>query len=198
MTKQSVRVTAAELIARLAVDPSHVARREAIDAAVSSRAAEYRAQAAPVVLALRRAGVPVDSIGEATGVADAVPVLLEHLQKPYPAKVLWSIANALSSPAARSAWPILMAEYRKRPPDSPREFGPKDGLANALAATVTKCTIDELIALAKDPSHEDSRLLLLPGIRRSRAPQAKRAIGELASDPQLAKEIASWRIRSSA
>ena len=71
-------------------------------------------------------------------------------------------------------------------------MGPKDGLANALAATVTKDTIDELIALAKDPAHGSSRLLLLSGIRRSRTPQAKKAIEELAFDPALAKEIASW------
>jgi hypothetical protein len=72
-------------------------------------------------------------------------------------------------------------------------MGPKDGLANALATTVTKDTIGELIALAKDPAHGSSRLLLLRGIRRSRTPQAKQAIEELAPDPQLTKEIASWK-----
>jgi len=71
-------------------------------------------------------------------------------------------------------------------------LGPKNGLANALAATVSRTTIDELIALAKDPSHGGSRLLLLRGIRRSRTPQAKQAIDELASDPEFAEEIASW------
>jgi hypothetical protein len=53
--------------------------------------------------------------------------------------------------------------------------------------------IDELIALAKDRSHGSSRLLLLRGLRKSRTPAAKKALEELASDPELSKEIASWR-----
>ena len=72
-------------------------------------------------------------------------------------------------------------------------LGAKSGLAAALAETVTDDSIDELIVLAKDRSHGSSRLLLLRGLRRSRAPAAKKALEELASDPELSKEIASWR-----
>lgn len=143
--------------------------------------------------ALRKENIDVNSISAAKNVPEAVPILLEQLNRPHSTEVLWSIANALASPAARSVWPLLVSEFRKWPPDgSGKSMGPKDGLANALAATVTNQTIDELIALAKDPSHGSSRLLLLAGIRRSRTPQAKQAIEELAFDPQLAKEIASW------
>jgi len=163
------------------------------------RAARYQIEMAPVVQALRDAGVPVDAVRadfiERSGAYHkALPVLLEHLKKPYPLEVLGTIAQALAVPAARIAWPVLVTEYKKWPPPGKGEgMGPKDGLANALVATVTQDTMDELIALAKDPSHGSNRVLLLRGIRRSRAPQAKQAIEELASDPQLAKEIASWK-----
>lgn len=53
--------------------------------------------------------------------------------------------------------------------------------------------VDELIALAKDRSQGHSRLLLLRGLKKSKSAKAKRALEELASDPVLAKEIASWR-----
>jgi hypothetical protein len=72
-------------------------------------------------------------------------------------------------------------------------LGAKSGLAVALAATATEDVMDRLIDLAKDRSHGSSRLLLLKALRRSKSTVAKRAIEELASDPDLAKEIASWK-----
>jgi hypothetical protein len=35
--------------------------------------------------------------------------------------------------------------------------------------------------------------MLLRGIKRSKLPEASQAIAELADDPELAKEIKSWR-----
>ena len=57
----------------------------------------------------------------------------------------------------------------------------------------TDAVVEELIALAKNRSHGNSRLLLLRGLKRSKSPAAKRALKELAFDPVLAKEIASWK-----
>jgi hypothetical protein len=71
----------------------------------------------------------------------------------------------------------------------------KSGLAVALAATATENVMDELVALAKDRSQGESRVLLLRALRKSKSAVAKRAIEELASDPDLAKEITSWRRR---
>lgn len=199
MTKLPAPVTAAELSARLAADPDYLARREIIDKAAAERAVQYRIEEAPVVEALREAGVEVDSVWDLVNTAKpypkAIPVLLEELGKPYSSRVREGIARALSVRDAKAAWPILVEKYRKEPNLPGNLSGAKDGLAVALSATVTNDTIDELIALAKDVSHGSTRLLLLHGIRRSRTPQAKRAIEELASDPQLAKEIASWRKR---
>jgi hypothetical protein len=53
--------------------------------------------------------------------------------------------------------------------------------------------MDELVALAKDRAQGDSRLLLLRGLRKSKSQIARRALEELASDPALSKEIASWQ-----
>lgn len=69
----------------------------------------------------------------------------------------------------------------------------KDGLAVALAGASDDSVMQDLIELAKDKNHGSSRVLLLFGIKRSILPEAKRAIEELAGDPELAKEIKSWR-----
>ena len=78
-----------------------------------------------------------------------------------------------------------------------KEFrlGLKDGLACALSVAVTDETLGELIALARDRSHGESRILLLSALRKRRFknPLARTAIEELANDPELQKEITSWR-----
>jgi hypothetical protein len=76
-----------------------------------------------------------------------------------------------------------------------KQASAKDGLACALTATVTEAVMDEMVALAKDRSNGDSRLLLLRGLKKSKSAIARQALEELASDPALSKEIASWRKR---
>jgi len=62
---------------------------------------------------------------------------------------------------------------------------PRDGQITTLLRTC--------IALdAKDRSNGSSRLLLLKAFRKSKTDVAKKAIEDLVSDPDLAKEIATW------
>ena len=69
----------------------------------------------------------------------------------------------------------------------------KDSLGAALSGASDDSVVEELISLAKDRSLGCSRIMLLRGIKRSRRPEARQAIAELAEDPELAKEIKSWR-----
>lgn len=109
----------------------------------------------------------------------AIPILLRHLLLPYSDSVKETIARALAVPEAgvREAWPILVEEYQKTPEGrgvisqgSTKQYrlGAKDGLACVLAVAVTKKTLEELIALAKDQAMGESRLLLLPALRKRR------------------------------
>jgi hypothetical protein len=170
------------------------------------RAARLRDEEKPTVTELRNLGWNVNSVWDLVNTSDryelAIPILLKHLALPYSDRTREGIARALAVPDARYAWPTLVVEYRKAPmgrgvvaPGDAKELPlhAKDGLAVAVSATATDATIEELIALARDPSLGESRVLLLRGIRKSKSPLAKRAIQDLASDPTLAKEIASWR-----
>lgn len=171
------------------------------------RAARLRLEGEPLLAELRNVGWDVDSVWDLVNTSkpykSAIPILLKHLLLPYSDRTREGIARSLAvlDPEVQQAWPILVEEYRKAPmgrgiiaPGDTKEFvlGAKDGLAVALSATVTDETIEELIALAKDPSLGGGRVLLLRGIRKSKSPAAKKAIEELASDAVLAKEIASW------
>jgi hypothetical protein len=173
-----------------------------------ARTLRLEAEAAPILAELRAAGIRIGSVGDLVTRSEryqaAIPVLLKHLLMPYSDAIRETLARSLAVPetAVQKAWPILVAEYRKAPigrgitaSGDAKEYslGAKNGLACALSAAVTDETLKELISLIKDRTHGESRLLLLSGIRKSKSILATQAIKEVASDPDLSKEIASWR-----
>jgi len=192
------------------LDPAFRTQVEAREREREERRARLRAEQEPLLADLRRVGWNVESVWDlvntSTRYAEAIPILLRHLLFPYSDRTREGIARALAvpEPEVRAAWPFLVEEYRKAPtgwgviaPGDTKEYrlGAKDGLACALNVAVTDETLPELIALAKDRTQGESRLLLLRALRKSKNPTAKRAIEDLASDPDLTKEIASWRKR---
>jgi hypothetical protein len=195
MFKQSKKITADELLRKLEADPEFVRRRGEQESALAERAARSKADQAPLLTDLAASGVKAESVWDLVNTASsynqALPVLLAHLQKPYPNSVREGIARALAVPATRQiGWPTLVDEFRKT---DVRNKQVKDGLAVALAGASDDSVLVDLIELARDKSHGSSRVLLLLGIKRSKQPEAKQAIAELANDPQLAEEIKSWR-----
>lgn len=174
--------------------------------------ARIRVEEASLVAELQATGLKIQSVGDLINMRErygaAIPILLKHLRMPYSDVVREGIARSLAvaEPEVQKAWPILVEEYRKAPmgwgikgPGDTKEFqlGAKDGLACALSVAVTDETLEELVALAKDRTQGESRVLLLSALkkRRDKNPLAKHAIEDLASDPDLEKEIASWRKR---
>lgn len=152
------------------------------------RAAEWRRAEAPLVQALRAAGVVVESAWDLVNTAapypNVLPILLEHLQRPYPAAVREGIARALAVREARFGWDVLTQLYRNE-----RDVRAKDGLAVAIAAAADDDVIGDVIALARDKSQGPSRVLLLGALARSPDPQARAALTHLGTDADLTKEI---------
>lgn len=64
----------------------------------------------------------------------------------------------------------------------------KAGLAVAIGETTDDDTIDEVIALASNPAHGTSRVLMLDALARSKAPQARPALEVIAKDPAVGEE----------
>lgn len=159
---------------------------------------------------LRKVGVVADSVGHLTSnpgpYPQAIPILLRHLQLPYSDATRESIARCLAvpEPAVLAAWPMLVEEYRKAPtgkgfigPGESKQYrlGAKDGLALALRAAVSEKTLPDLISLIKDRTNGESRVLLLKVLkeRRKKNPAISQLLMELTEDPDLRKEIASWK-----
>jgi len=214
LTTEELERLRADDFGRLKLSDDEKARLREINKALErervASVARIRAEESLIVAELQAVGLKVQSVGDLINMREkygvAIPVLLKHLQMPYSDVVKEGIARSLAvvEPEVQKAWPILVDEYRRTPmgwgikgPGDTTEFrlGAKDGLAFALSVVVTEETLPELIALAKDRAQGESRVLLLSVLKRRRNtdPLAKQAIAELASDPELAKEIASWR-----
>jgi hypothetical protein len=176
-------------MADLEGDPGFIARRDERDRERQRKAIEWRQAEAPLVEELRAAGFKVDSawdlVNTAVPYAEALPILLAHVQRPYPDRVREGIARALAVPKAKVGWDLLTRLYKREG----RETDTKDGLAVAIAAASDDEVIDEVIALAQDTQHGPSRLLLLRALQRSKNPRARTALAELKTDPDLTREV---------
>jgi hypothetical protein len=182
------RITAAELMAKLNADPKFVEQQAKEEEARDKRDIEYRRAEAPLVDELHAAGFPVksawDLVNTRGSYPKALPILLAHLQRAYPPAVREGIARAMAVREARFAWDVLTRLYRNDQDDRS-----KDGLAVAIAASANDDVVAELIELARDESQGPSRVLLLGALERSADPQARAALEDLNTDPDLTKEI---------
>lgn len=185
------KVTAAELMARLHADADYVTKKKIHNDEFLRKEQESARAEAPLVEELRSAGSVVDSVWDfANGRVGAelhaliLPILAAHLQRQYPDAIRDGIARAMAIPEAKFAWPLLVKQYGEE-----KGRRAKDGLAVALSNIVDDETLEELITLARDARHGESRLLLLSALERSRLPKARKALIELSKDVVLEKEV---------
>jgi len=186
--KKRTWITADELMAELNSDPKYVAERARKEEELANKEREWRRAEAPLIQDLRAIGVVVasawDLVNKAGKYPKALPVLLHHLQRPYPDPVREGIARALGVREAKFGWQVLIQLYQIE-----REARAKDGLAAALAAIADDETISDVITLVTDTRHGPSRLLLLSALERSSDPSAYKTLIDLQNDPDLKKEI---------
>lgn len=181
------RRSAAQLLAELAADPKWVEARAEDDAKRAAEEAELAAEEEPILAELRRVGVDVPStwslIEEHRDATHprVLPILLDHLARPYHPAIREGMARALGAPVARPIWRSLAGRYVAEDNDQV-----KQGLACAVAETVTDDTLGELLALIADPRNGLTRNLLLLARMPARAATA---LEGLVADPDLRQEL---------
>lgn len=175
-------------MAQLEADEDYQAEVKRQDDERDRRVAKWRQAEAPLVEELREAGFEVDTawdlVNTSTPYPEALPILLTHLERPYPDRVREGIARALAVRPAKFGWGQLVRLYRQEEAGTDA----KDGLAVALAAVSDDELVDEVIALARDPQHGESRILLLRRLKRSRSGEARAALERFADDSVLGRE----------
>lgn len=176
-------------MAELRADPAMRAAMERTEAALRQRQAALRVAQEPLLSDLRHVGINVDSVWllyKQRPYPSAIPVLLEHLERPYLREIRDGIARALAVPEASWAWASLqMLLYRE--PAGPRHV--KFALALAVVGAAPKGSLERLLELIRDSSLGQSRLAFVSPLMRSKNPRAIQTLEQLRNDPDLTKEV---------
>lgn len=196
--EKSDRRTLAEFHAALKAEgkwDEFQAMRKAKSEELAKRKAELDAAQAPLVEALRATGLDVNSVWNLVNTAEpypeAVPVLFEHLYKPYPERIVEGILRALAVPDSRPRWPELLDLFEKYP--SQATSGLRWAAGCALSASADDEVIGEVMRIVADPRYGFERLAFLDVLARSNNARAKMMLHELRDDPVLGKEIKKQR-----
>jgi len=181
-------MTAAELMKELEADPEYQAFLAEQERQIREAEAAGREEERELSADLARVGVHAESAWDLVNSREpytpAIPVLADHLQRPYSPGTKEGIARALAIREAKSEWDLLTRLYREE-----QNERVKDGLAVAVSAASHQEVIEDVIALARDPQYGPSRLLLLRALERSKDPRAHETLRDLKDDPDLEKEI---------
>lgn len=165
-------------------------------AASAVKIAEGEAKARRETVALRTdlaaVGVYIDLIWDLvntrTSYPASIPVLLEHLRRPYDDRTREGIARALTDKAAKPFVDELI--YLFRVEDDARSHHVKWAIGNALTVAAGPGKLNEIISLIMDAAHGKARTALVPILRRSKRPEAKAALAKLKSDPD--PDVRMW------
>ena len=124
--KKRRQQTADEFLKELEADPEWVARQEARERKRQALSGVLIAAEAPLVAALREAGFDVRVVSDLFNRKEpwrkdvpippwpeAVPILVEHLQREYPFEVKEAIVRALTPRFAHSALAAIVNEFRR-------------------------------------------------------------------------------------
>jgi hypothetical protein len=190
--------------ALLAKDEEYQAMKMKRDEHMQQFAAILAADQKPLMDSLAKAGISVNSLWDLVNTnkpyTDAIPVLVEHLQKEYHPRTKEGIARSLAVRGARKiAWDVVLAEYKQAVPDElivePRKRGYKDGLAVALAAMAGKEDVDALLELLKDESLRSSRIFFVKKVLRYKSnPKVIETLKKLMDDKDLMLEINRYKL----
>jgi len=192
-------ISGKELEDQLARDPEHQEKMRSFLASQERRREEEMKQIAPLLAELQTvlgvATTPWALANSHSEYPEALPVLLEHLHRPYPSEQRYAMVRALGKPWARKyVWSHLIDAYRMEPNEVQGEQTwnrVKDALADEIATLSKREDQDVIIKLLMDVNNGRSRLLLLNGLSKSPTARVDEVLHRLATDPDLANEIAA-------
>lgn len=198
MEKKKGYMTLAEHHAQLKAEgkwDEYLARKQAQEDAHQKLLEQRAKEAAPVVLALRDAGVIVESIWDLSDgrrpEPKAISVLFDQLKLDYPDHVREGILRALATPHARDRWDELVDIFEHNAVSLSPSI--RYVAALALSGAADNTVLDDVIRLVVERRLGFDRAPLLLALVRLKSPKAKMTLMELQNDPDLGKEIKKIR-----
>jgi len=181
----------AERERRMRDDTDYRAKVERFDSELAERTRQAREAEQPILRDLAGIGIDVDSVWNLYKIPDAgpkaIPVLLSHLVRDYPDRVLDGIGSALSDKSARAHWTELKTLYTETDNAVVR-----DRLAAAMSACAIKAHYEDLLSFVRAEVFGETRIYFLRPINRIGnriSPGTGRdIIASLANNPVMGKE----------
>jgi hypothetical protein len=163
----------------------------------AAEVAEFEAAAAPLLDALRTAGLPTEGFGRFVSSEGAkyfgvpafdhkasVPILLEWLPRIEHPRVKDAIVGHLSTRYARGvAARPLVAEFLAADDDT--GLGLKWSIGSALEAVADESVFDELAAIALERRHGRAREMVVLALGRMKDRRATEVLLQLLDDPDV-------------
>ncbi|MBW6522831.1 hypothetical protein KZ810_04905 [Sphingomonas sp. RHCKR47] len=183
-------MTLAEHSLLLEADPNWMAMQATQAAKLAALKLQFRREQAELISDIQSVGLKIESVWDLVNTSmpypTALPVLLNHLQRPYSANTREGIARALAVKAARPlAWDTLTSLAR----NGSLPGGVTEGIMAAICAMARPADVPCLIDLLADRSIGNTRCFLIANLRRSKRPEARQALIDNRHDPDLATEI---------
>jgi len=195
--KRKGPMTAAELMKELEADAEYQAFVAERDARIEAQEAAGREEERALATDLRRVGVEVgsswDLVNTGEPYPEAVPVLLDHLRRPYSERTKEGIARALAVPEAEEGWDILLELFESNPDTHPNGHKWAVGVALGVIARETG-RHQEALRLLRDKRHGENRSALLEAIAFAKDKSVRPLISEFADDPELGEDV-RWQLK---
>ena len=185
MSEKSKAMSAEELMNLLNKDAEFKAASEARDGKILATEKMLGEAQKELLMDLASVGCVIDSVWDLVNVEttpiDAIPVLLDHLERGYPDRIREGIARALAVPEAIVGWEALIKAFCSDPDKS--GLTSKAGVACALAAASNDEVVQDVVDLVMDEGHGENRILLLSALARSSRPSVREFFLSLRGDP---------------
>jgi hypothetical protein len=195
--KRTGPMTAAELMKQLEADAEYQAFAAERDRRLREIEEAGRREEQELASDLRRVGVVVSSAWDLVNTRGpypaAIPVLLDHLRRPYSEKTKEGIARALAVPEAKDGWNILLDEFEINPDIHPNGYKWAVGVALGVVARETG-RHEEALRLLRDKRHGENRSALLEAIAFSKDKSVRPLIAEFADDPEIGEQV-RWQLK---
>lgn len=160
----------------------------------------YAEDEKPLVDDLKKAGFNVTSSWDLVNTKAryklAIPILIEHLPRPYHLKNKEGIVRALAvKEAIGMAGPVLVAEFNQTPKD---KMSLRWAIGNTMCKTITTDDVEGILPIVLDRANGISRQMFVTALGKVNSEEAEDILIELLDDEEVASHAleALGRMRS--
>ncbi|MGJ1409073.1 HEAT repeat domain-containing protein [Sphingobacterium thalpophilum] len=180
----NTKITAAEFQEQLLQDEEYqkwLKEKEQVRIALE---AAYAEDEKPLVEDLKKAGLNItsswDLVNTKSRYKPAIPILLEHLPKPYHLKNKEGIVRALAvKEAIGKASSVLISEYNRTPKD---KVLIRWAIGNTIYTTITEDDVESILPIVLDRTNGTSRQMFVAALGKIKVNNVKDVLLRLVND----------------